>query len=255
MGWVWWFLAVPLGVAAVWAIVAPRNQWRGLFSWSVANPHASEPGGSAYTHRQLIVAIALVAALLAIVLSLVAAAGRTPTPPPRTSGIEQMWGTPQPLLVYRTFVTNFTADPTLVNVPIHSYLPVNDEQRAPLYLLDLTPFSRLGSTNIPGYIGTTPSETDSTLGRADVIVNTRGPLMCVPRRVVAVETPERVQLAVLYGLPVPDDGSVPDNAQGCPLGEDIVASVLIPVALNDPIGERTVETLDGAPLTLVQSGQ
>lgn len=254
MGSVWWFLAVPLGVAALWALFAPRNQWRSLFSWSVADTHSSEPGGAAFAYRQLIAAIALGVALLAIVLTVLASAAKEPVEPPRANDIEQTWGTPEPLLVYRTFQTSVSADATLVDVPIDSYLPVNDEERAPLYLLDLEPFSRLGTTNIPGYIGSTPSETDSTISQADVVVKVRGPLLCVPRRVVAIETPERVQLAVLYGLPTPDDGSVPDNAEGCKLGEDITGSVLIPIKLNDPIGERTVEALDGAPLTLVDLG-
>ncbi|WP_010206003.1 hypothetical protein [Salinibacterium sp. PAMC 21357] len=254
MGSFWWFLAVPLGIAAVWAILAPRNQWRSLFSSSVANAHSSEPGGAAFAYRQVIAAIALGGALLMIVLTMVWGAAREPVAPPETSGIEQTWGAPQPLLVYRTFQLSTAGDATLVNVPIDSYLPVNDEERAPLYLLDLEPFSRLGTTNIPGYIGSQPSETDSTISRADVVVKVRGPLLCVPRRVVAIETPERVQIAVLYGLPTPSDGSVPDNIAGCPLDEDLTASVLIPINLSDPIGKRTVETLDGAPLMMVNPG-
>lgn len=254
MGWVWWFLAVPLGVVAVWALFAPRNQWRSLFSWSVANAHTSEPGGAAFAYRQLIAAVALSIALLTIVLSVISTAAREPVEPPRANDIEQTWGTPEPLLVYRTFQTSRSTDETFVDVPIESYLPVNDKERAPLYLLELEPFSRLGTTNIPGYIGSTPSETDSIISRADVVVKVRGPLLCIPRRVVAIETPERVQLAVLYGLPIPSDGSQPDNAEGCLLGEDLTGSVLIPITLSDPIGERTVETLDGAPLTMVDLG-
>ncbi|WP_341952626.1 fumarate hydratase [Salinibacterium sp. TMP30] len=254
MGWVWWLIAVPLGVAAAWAIFAPRNQWRSLFSWSVTDVHSSEPGGAAYAYRRLISAIALGVALLTIVLAMMWSAGREPVELPRTNDIEQTWGTPQPLLVYRSFQTNQSTDDTLVDVPIDSYLPVNDEERAPLYLLNLEPFSRLGTTNIPGYIGSPPNETDSTISGADVVVKVRGPLLCIPRRVVVIETPERVQLAVLYGLPTPSDGSTPDNIVGCPVGDDLTGSVLIPISLSDPIGERTVEALDGAPLTLVDLG-
>lgn len=251
---IWWFVAVPLGVFAVWALFAPRNQWRSLFSWSVADAHSSEPGGAAFAYRQLIAAVALSIALLTIVISVVSTAAREPIEPPRADDIEQTWGSPEPLLVYRTFQTSRSTDETLVDVPIDSYLPVNDEERAPLYLLDLEPFSRLGTTDIPGYIGSTPSETDSTISRADVVVKVRGPLLCVPRRIVAIETPERVQLAVLYGLPTPSDGSKPDHAGGCLLGEDLTGSVLILISLSDPIGERTVENLDGAPLTMVDLG-
>ncbi|MEV8254706.1 fumarate hydratase [Rhodoglobus sp. NPDC076762] len=253
MGWVWWLLAVPLGVAVVWAIFAPRNQWRSLFSWSVANAHSSEPGGAAYAYRQIIAAVALGLALLMVAFAFISQASRTPQALPEASSIESTWGSPLPLLVYRTFQTATAPDPTLVEVPIDSYLPVNDEERAPLYLLDLEPFSRLGTTNIPGYIGTEPEETDSTISRADVVIHVRGPLLCVPRRVVAIETPERVQLSVQYGLPTPSDGSVPDNVAACPLDEDLTGSVLIPVRLHDRIGERSVEALDGTPLAMAGS--
>ena len=251
MDWVWWFFVLPFGAAAVWAILAPRNQWRSLFSWSVADVHSSEPGGAAYGYRRLIAAIALVIALLAIVLSVVWSSAREPVDPPRANSIEETWGSPRPLLVYRSFQTNRSVDEALVDVPIDSYLPVNDEERAPLYLLELEPFSRLGTTSIPGYIGSKPSETDSTISGADVVVKVQGPLLCVPQRVVAIETPERVQLAVFYGLPTPSDGSAPDNVAACPIGEAVTGAVLIPIALDDPIGERTVENLDGAPLTML----
>ncbi|TQO19261.1 hypothetical protein FB472_0801 [Rhodoglobus vestalii] len=254
MAWVWWFIAVPLGVAAVWAVFAPRNQWRSLFSWSVADVHTSEPGGAAYAYRRLIAAIALGLALLMIVIAVVWSSTRDPVEPPRANHVEQTWGTPEPLLMHRTFQPALAPTDTLVDVPIDSYLPVNDDGGAPLYLLDLEPFSRLGTTNIPGYIGSIPSETDAIISRADVIVKVRGPLLCVPRTVVAIETPERVHLAVLYGLPNPADGSTPNNAEACPLGEDLTGSVLIPITLTDPIGERIVEALDGAPLTMAGLG-
>ncbi|WP_231600900.1 fumarate hydratase [Salinibacterium sp. SWN248] len=246
-------MAIPLGVAVVWAILAPRNQWRSLFSWSVANAHSSEPGGAAYASRQLIAGIALGLALLVVIVALISSSSREPQGPSHVSDLEQTWGSPAPLFVYRTFQPATSPDPALVEVPIENYLPVNDDEAAPLYLLDLEPFSRLGTTNIPGYIGSEPDETDSTIGRADVLIHVRGPLLCVPRRVVVVEGPESVQIAVQYGLPTPSDGSKPDNAEACPLGEDLTGSVLIPITLNDVIGERSVEGLDGTPLTLLDS--
>ena len=253
MAWVWWFLAVPLGVAAVWAILAPKSQWRSLFSWSVANAHSSEPGGAAYAYRQIIAAAALGLSLVMVLFAVIATAAREPHDPPHLSDTESMWGSPSPLLVYRAFQTSTAVDETLIDVPIESYLPVNDDERAPLYLLDLEQFSRLGTTSIPGYIGSAPTETDSTISRADVVLHVRGPLLCVPRRVVAIETPDLVQLSVQYGLPNPSDGSTPDNVAGCPVGQDLTAAVLIPVPLNDPIGERSVESLDGTPLAMAES--
>ena len=254
MAWVWWFIAVPLGVAALWTIFAPRNQWRTLFAWSVSNRHTAEPGGAAYSYRQFTAATAVALSLVIGAVAVITEDAREPQDPPLISDVEQLWGSPQPLLVYRTFQPSVTVDETLVEVPIESYLPVNEQERAPLYLLELEPFSRLGTTNIPGYIGSAPAETDSTIGRADVVIKVRGPLMCVPRRVVAVETPERVQLAVHYGLPTPEDGAAIDNTEACPIGGDVTASVLIPITLDDSIGERTVENLDGTPLTIAAFG-
>ncbi|QAV71324.1 fumarate hydratase [Salinibacterium sp. UTAS2018] len=253
MGWVWWFIAVPLGVAALWAIFAPRNQWRSLFSWSVANAHTAEPGGAAYASRQILAALALGSALTMIVIAMVATMVNEPQESSSPSDIQNMWGSPAPLLVYRTFQTAKSVDDSLVDVPIESYLSVNDDEYPPLYLLELEPFSRLGTTGIPGYIGSEPAETDSTITRADVVIHVRGPLLCIPRRVVAVETPDVVQLAVQYGLPTPSDGSKPDNVEACPVGEDLSGSVLIPVRLKDPIGERSVQSLDGTPLAMADS--
>jgi len=253
VGWIWWFLAVPLGAIAAWAILAPRSQWNALFSWSVSNRHSSEPGGAAYAYRQVIAAIALGLVALTAALAALSSVASEPQEPAAASDIELTWGSPQPLLVYRAFRPSTTGDDLLVDVPISSYLPVNDDERAPLYLLDLEPFSRLGTTNIPGYLGSNPGENDSPIGRADVVVHVRGPLLCVPRRVVAIESPELVQLAVLYGLPATSDGSQPDNVAGCPLGEDLTGSVLIPITLDDPIGTRAVESLDGTRLKLVET--
>ncbi|MBH0131199.1 fumarate hydratase [Salinibacterium sp. NK8237] len=253
MGSVWWFLAIPLGVAAVWAILAPRNQWRSLFSWSVANAHSSEPGGAAYAYRQIIAGIALGLSLLMVVLAMAATASRAPQEASRIPDIELMWGSPAPLLAYRAFKPAAAPDSDLVDVPIESYLPVNDNAAAPLYLLDLERFSRLGTTNIPGYIGSEPDDTDSTIGRADVLLHVRGPLLCIPRRVVVVEDAQSVQIAVQYGLPTSSDPSKSDNEEACLIGEDLTASVLIPVTLNDVIGERSVEGLDGTPLTLLDT--
>jgi hypothetical protein len=57
-----------------------------------------------------------------------------------------------------------------------------------------------------------------------------------------------VQIGIYYGLPDPADGSVVDHTKGCPPGAPVTASLLIPIALSAPVGDRQVQALDGTPL-------
>ncbi len=132
---------MPLGVVALWAIFAPRNQWRSLFAWSVSNAHNAEPGGAAFALRQIIAAVAVALALLAVVLTMGNSAAREPVDAPRANEIEETWGTPEPLLVYRSFQTSATPDPTLVDVALVRFLPVNNGPSASMICPPSNPFS------------------------------------------------------------------------------------------------------------------
>ena len=53
MGFVFVALAITAGVICLWGLVAPRGQWRALASWSFRDPHAGEPGATAYAIRRV----------------------------------------------------------------------------------------------------------------------------------------------------------------------------------------------------------
>ena len=157
-----------------------------------------------------------------------------------------MWGSPTPHLVDRV-VSPLTAAPDgLVEEPLLGFQSLQDQ--TPEYLRMLPTFSILGDDTVPGYIGSNPDDGFTSTGAASLVVNVRGPLLCIPRQVVVIESETAVQIAVYYGLPDPLTGPAPDHVAGCPLEGVVTSSVLIPIVLTAPIGDRVVQNLAGDPL-------
>jgi hypothetical protein len=169
-----------------------------------------------------------------------------------------MWGAPAPHYVERVFQTYSEPVAGLAPMPLLAYQAFEEGIDKPDYFLRLDRFSLLGEDDIPGYIGVPPDQGFSAIGFADLVVQARGPLLCIPREALVIETEESVTIAVYYGLPDPpaaidEDGNEvaapqPDHVAGCPVDDPVTASVLIPVNLTAPLGERTVLTLDGEKL-------
>jgi hypothetical protein len=87
---------------------------------------------------------------------------------------------------------------------------------------------------------------------AEFILHVRGPLLCIPRAAVVVETSESVTVAVYYGLPNPENPETAvDNAVSCPADSPVTASALLPIELSADVGERPVLTLAGDELVEV----
>lgn len=253
MSWAFGVIAATLGIVLLWGIFAPRSQWRALAGWSSSDPHRSEPGGAAYTVRRLL-AGAGVLALATVVLVATAPVWLSGAQPvaPGLSVVEQMWGKPAPQIVNRS-IKPLTAPPSgLVEFPILGFQPFDEEAGSPEYLARLTTFTRLGVQQIPGYIGTLPDVGFSGVDFAELVVNTRGPILCIPRQAVVIESETTVQIGIFYGLPDSSDGSGVDHAAGCPLDSTLTGSVLIPIPLAAPVGSREVQALDGTPLTEVE---
>ncbi len=122
----------------------------------------------------------------------------------------------------------------------------------PEYVRLLPPFSLLGNINIPGYVGSKAGADQSAWGAASLVVNVRGPLLCIPREVVVIETETAVQIAVYYGLPDALSGNPPDHVAGCPLEGVVTSSVLVPIELSAPVGNRQVQNLQGNPVPEVK---
>ena len=97
-----------------------------------------------------------------------------------------------------------------------------------------------------------PTDGYSAMDTAELILHVRGPLLCIPRAALVVETSESITVAVYYGLPDPADPATPvDNAVSCPADSPVTASALLPIELAADVGERPVLTLAGDELVEV----
>lgn len=243
-------VAVTLGLLLLWGLFAPRSSWRSLIAWSVSDPHRNEPGAVSYGLRRLVAGIGTLALAGVLVFAASSYIANLPKPTPALSSVRIMWGEPDPQVVNRV-VTPVTTPPTdLQPMPVLGY-QVFGSNGPPSYLTRLKQFSRLGSSDIPGYIGKDPDVGLAAIDTASLVLHVRGPILCIPRQVVVIETEKTVQVGVFYGLPDAADGSAVDHLAGCPTGSTLTGSLLIPIALANPLGDRTVQTLDGGAIESV----
>jgi hypothetical protein len=167
-------------------------------------------------------------------------------PPP--GPVEQMWGSPAPVVVNRVFTPQSAASATLVNQKILGYQSVNGAPRDPHYLFSLGHLVVKNANDGIGYIGRDPQPGLSALDTADLVVEVRGDRACIPQQVVVDEGDKVVRVAVYYGQPNPSDGSNVANLTKCAAKPSAAhaRSVLVPIALDKSLGNRTVVTFDGA---------
>ena len=249
MSWVIEALAVTLGIVFLWGLFAPRSQWRTLSAWLVSNPGAHEPGGAAYGWRRFLSGVGVLGLLIVAGSAYSADLARQPRPGPPETAVEQMWGSPTPSLVDRA-ITPITAAPAeFVEEPLLGFQGFDDGH--PEYLRALPVFTILGDANMPGYVGSPGDRSVSPIGASNLVINVRGPLLCIPRQVVVVESETAIQIAVYYGLRDPLTGAAPDHVVGCPQEGVVTSSVLIPIELSGPIGERVVQNLEGEAIPQV----
>lgn len=249
MGWVFGIAAFSLGLVFLWGLVAPRGQWRALAGWSVADEHAHEPGGTTYGLRRLISAIGLISLLVVGGVTASTALARTPTDAPPETPLEAMWGPVAPSVINRMIVSAPSAPAGLVDTPVVAYQSFDDG--IPSYVVQLPDFALLGEATPNGIVGDAPPVGNGALDFADLVLNVRGPILCIPRVVVFMETEQDVRVGVFYGLPPGDDGVERDSIAGCPAESTVTGSVLIPLQLASPLGDRPVLALDGAPISEV----
>jgi hypothetical protein len=250
-------VVIVLGVAttllAVWGLFAPRGLWNSLFGWSFADQRAGEPGGGSYLARRLLLGLGLAAIATIGILFVVQTIVNPPKVAPPPTPIEQMWGSGSHEVVNRV-VSPISGPPTgFTEIPVLDYQAISDEDGPGDYLRLLPKFAILGSQEIPGLIGSPPSDGYSATDTAELILHVRGPLLCVPRAALVMETAESVTVAVYYGLPDQLDPATPvDNAVSCPADSSVTASVLLPIELQEELGDRPVLTLTGEELKDVQ---
>lgn len=250
MGWLFGFLAFSLGLVFLWGLLAPRGQWRALVGWSTADQHRHEPGGAAYGLRRLISALGLLGLAVVVGVSASSALARVPGAAPTHGPLTLMWGDPPPLVVNRIIPPDAAAPPGLTEIPISGYQAYENGD-LPAYLSGLRDFELLGNNDPGGYVGTYPPIGNGALDFADVVLNVRGPILCIPRSVVVLQSDTEVRVGVFYGLPRAADGSEPDSLVGCPADATLTGSVLIPLDLGVALGERALLGLDGSPLSEV----
>ncbi|MFM9878701.1 MAG: fumarate hydratase [Rhodoglobus sp.] len=250
MSWVFGALAVTLGLILLWGLVAPRSQWRALEGWSVADRYRDEPGGTSYGLRRLVSGVGTLGVLAVIGVSSASAVANIPSERPASSVVAQMWGRPDPDVVNRMIVPLSGPPGGLVEMPVIGYEDVSDD--LPEYFDRLDNFTLLGNADVPGYIGGLPDIGNGALDLADLVVHVRGPLLCIPRAAVVIETDAAVTIAVYYGLPDDPSGAVIDNTVSCPADAPVTGSLLIPLDLAAPLGHRIVQSLAEAPIREVK---
>lgn len=245
-----YFIATLLALGFVWGLFWPRSQWRVLASWTRRNPDESEPGPVAYgVHRALSgLGVATFAAVGTFMLADYLAS--VPAPEPPVTALQTMWGSaPEPQMVDRVIVPAPSADPAFVPEAIIGYQVFDNERNVPRYLALLDVYEAPG--NNPGYLGVTPGLGFSALDSAELVINLRVKAQCVPRQVVIVESETVVQIGVFSGLPGTIGGVAGDNAF-CAGGSLTGPSLIVPIDLSAPIGEREVQNLDGTTILLVE---
>ncbi len=248
MSWVFAALAVTLGLILLWGVVAPRSQWRALAAWSVSDGYRHEPGGASYGLRRVVSGAGALALLVVVGATSVSGLTVQPESAPAPTRIEQMWGSPDPLVVNRV-ISALTAPATgLVDTPILGYQDVSAE--VPEYFDRLHNFSLLGNSDIPGYVGGLPAVGNRALDYATIVVHVRGPLLCIPRAVTVIQSAETIQIAVYYGLPTGAPNAA-DVATACATDQPVTGSLLIPVRLSAPVDGRAVQSLSGSTIGAV----
>ncbi|MDH6180341.1 hypothetical protein M2152_000523 [Microbacteriaceae bacterium SG_E_30_P1] len=248
MAWVFGVVAVGLTVFLLWTLISPRGQWRALVGWSVRDIHRDEPSGTGYALRRLGAAISLLGILT--VAGFAAAPfirDQTAAAPTHVaSPIELMWGPVQPVVINRIIVPSGAPSGAFPEMPVLGYQSFADG--TPNYVSRLQDFRLLGRDTPPGMVGDLPPIGNGAMDFADIVLNVRAPLLCVPREIVLVESADDVRVGVFYGLPSNPDGTENDSVAGCPTTASVTTSVLIPLQLGAPLDGRPVLTLGGEPI-------
>ena len=242
--------AATVGLFFLWGVLAPMNQWRVLTGWSVSDPHRHEPGVGSYGVRRLVSAVGAAGVLAVFVVAGISTVEELPKAPPPFTAVRVMWGTPDPQVVNRV-VRSLQAPPVdLANQLILGYQAFDGA--APSYLTRLRNYSLLGNDDVPGYIGTIPDQGLAGVDTAQMLIHVRGPILCIPRAAVVLETETTIRVAIYYGLPDSSDGTAVDNAVSCRAGSTLTASLLVPITLTAPVGDRKVQTLDATNIPAVK---
>ncbi len=240
-------VAVATTLLLLWGLLAPRANWSSLMAWSTADPRAAEPGWTSYLVRRLLFGFGLLGLLGLGAAMLVGWILNPPLHAKPPTEVQQMWGPTPPVVVDRVITPVVEPPAGLTEVPVLGYQDIPEDEDPGDYLRFLAPYELLGGKmEMPGLVGQDPGDGYSAMDTAELILNVRGPLLCIPRAAIIHETLDAVTVAVYYGLPdQPADAPAVDNAVSCPPDSTVTTSVLLAVELKDPLGARQVLMLNG----------
>lgn len=247
---IWFLVAVTAVLSAIllWGLIAPRSQWRVLLGWSTADPDAAEPGDGIHGARRALCALGLVGVLAVAGVTGWRMIEARPAAAAPATALQQMWGTPTPRLVDR--LVSLTPEPPegLVAGTVGGAQALG-KGASLSYLVSLTRFDLLGSTAPSGLVGRLPDKGSTAYGASDLLVESSGPLDCIPRAVVGTESASSVTVSVYWG---PAGDLTADSAAACDVSAPVLQSVLIPIQLADPLGDRIVIGGDGLQIPVVR---
>lgn len=252
------FLVALLGAFLLWTLIGPRSQWQVFVGWTRSSPRDSEPSQTAYTTARLLAGVGVV-----VLGSLVGswAIGYFDATRPATRGpstlVERVWGLPSSLLVDRVFTPLSVVPEGMADAPVLGYQSVLAASRLPASLWEFEPWAAGDGaggtpTDVTGLIGVAPLEGTSAIDTADLVVQVHTGAQCIPQQVVVVTTDETVQVGVYVARPTAADGTPAAGAAACADAFGAPeASYLVPIALAEPLGSRTVIDMTGASVDAV----
>lgn len=243
-------VAALLALCFVWGLFWPRSQWKMLASWSRRDAVASEPGSIAYGFHRLLSGLGV---LIFLVVGFVVfgqwVQARPEAAAPLTA-MQTMWGTaPSPQIVDRVVRSEASPNPALTPASILGYQAVDNVNHTPYYLAFVDVYPGPGGS-LEGLIGKAPGLGFAALDSAELVVNLRGKSQCIPRQAVIIEGDESVQIGIYFGLPLKKDGSSWRN-DFCAGGSLMGPSLLLPIDLAQPLGDRELQNLDGTPIASI----
>lgn len=240
-------ICVVLSILLLWGLVAPRSHWRVLIGWSTSDPDAAEPGDGVHGIRRAICALGLAGVLVVAGIEVWQLAQSRPAAASDVPVLEQMWGSPTPHLIDRAVTPAAGAPAGLVAGKVVGAQAIKPGA-APSYLVDVPRFNYLGNAQPDGLVGVPPSRGVTGYRDASLLVASSGPLGCIPRAVVVVESESAVNVGVYWGLPGSPEQ---DHAASCDMDAPVQQTVLIPVPLASPVEARVVQTDTGEPVRFV----
>lgn len=242
------FVAV-LGVIFVWGLFAPRSQWRLLLSWTYREPQTDAPSGWAFGLQRVIAGLGIAGLLAGGGLAWQRYVDALPDPPPPPNPIVQMWGDADTLVVNRVIAPVTTAPKGLVRVDPSAYHAMDGQRRQPSYLFSMRTLGVPHGDDAGGLVGEAPPVGLVGLDTARVVVLVSADAACIPMQVYLQEGPSAVRVAVYFGRPDLADGTEHwSGRDSCAPGSSGARSLLVPLPLVSPLGERLVTDLDGVPL-------